>query len=79
MVNTRQLHSFVTEHERKLDAKIEAVASDVQQLACDRHSSDNGYVRSIGPRAYQAALWAKFVPRANGRTWPMRYEVTPRG
>jgi hypothetical protein len=78
MVNARKLHSFVTEHERKLDAKIEAVAADAESHTSSRHATESGHVRPLGQHVYHAVLWAKFVPRSMGRTWPMRYEVTPR-
>lgn len=77
MTDIHNLRSFVADHERKLTAKIEATAVAGRLGVNYRHVDDESS-GLFSLRHLRSVLEHKYLPHANARTWPMRYEITPR-
>ena len=79
MANLRNLQSFISEHERKLERKIETAATEGRLSATQRFPGSRNFSDTLTPVHYRKVLGAQFTgSRAHTNTWPMRYEMTPR-
>lgn len=78
MVNSQYLKSFIAEHDRKLDAKIEATALAGRLGVNYRHAVGDGVFSPLSPKSYQNILGRQYSNKTVSPTWPMRYEIVPR-
>lgn len=79
MANLRNLKSFISEHEEKLDRKIAAAATEGREGATHRFPSLHNFSDTLTPVHYRKILGAQFTSKSqHTKTWPMRYEMTPR-
>jgi|HubBroStandDraft_4_1064222.scaffolds.fasta_scaffold263226_2 hypothetical protein len=77
MADTTILESFVAMQERKLQAKVDAIAQG-GQMAVNRQVSAPGPLQLPNQSIYDSVFELKFVPRGGHRIGPLRYEIIPR-
>ena len=78
MVDSQYLKSFIAEHDRKLDVKIEATALAGRLGVNYRHTVGDGAFSPLSPRTYRTILGRQYSTKSSSPTWPMRYETVPR-
>jgi hypothetical protein len=78
MADTTILQSFVAMQERKLQAKVEAIAQG-GQMAVNHQVSGNGMLQSPRPDVYDSVYDLKFTSRHGHRHGgSLEYEIVPR-
>ncbi len=79
MISIQKLQAFVTEHEQKLQRKIDAAAAKGDASATHRYRVQYSENEPVRHQNVDAVLGQRFAPKGKAYTWPMRYEITPRG
>jgi hypothetical protein len=77
MAETTILQSFVAMQERKLQAKVDAIAQG-GQMAVTRQVGGTGALQHPNQDIYDSVYELQFVPRHGHQVGPLRYEMIPR-
>lgn len=77
MADTTILQSFVAMQERKLQAKVEAIAQG-GQMAVNHQVSGMGALQSPYQDTYDSVYDLKFIPKRGHRHSGLEYEIIPR-
>jgi hypothetical protein len=77
MADTTILQSFVAMQERKLQAKVDAIAQG-GQMAVSHQVRGTGALLSPNQDVYDSVYDVKFTARAGRHAGMLRYEIIPR-